>query len=184
MGAILQLERFDHDPMSAAPVFRQAELDAAFADGVIEGLRQAEAQRDDKLCVVLAELWASLENGRALSRENNAVQVRKLAPLLDALFAHVVPVVARISLRDAVLAQLGELAGTVAPLGVRIRCGPQTASFLSSNLTRLGFSAAQVDATGTEGCVEAEVTGGEILWDEAALAAQLRKLIEEMMETD
>ena len=33
MGAVLQLERFDRDAM-AAPVFRQAELDAAFAEGV------------------------------------------------------------------------------------------------------------------------------------------------------
>lgn len=183
MGAVLQLERFDRDAL-VSPVFRQAELDAAFAEGVAEGLRRAETQRADRLCEMLAGLSASLETGRALRAQSQAEQIRALAPLLDALFDQLLPAVARIRLRDAVLAQLAELAGTVSPLGVRIRCGADTGAFLSAKLARLGLSAVQVDDTGTEGSVEAEMTGGEILWDEAALATQLRRLIEEMMETD
>lgn len=184
MGAVLQLERFDRDALSATPLFRQAELDAAFADGLAEGLRRAESQRADRLCEELAGLSVSLETGRALRAQSQAEQIRAFAPLLDALFDQLLPAVARIRLRDAVLAQLAELAGAVAPLGVSIRCGPGTARFLSANLARLGLSAVQIDDTGPEGSVEAEMTGGEILWDEAALAAQLRRLIEEMMETD
>lgn len=184
MGTVLQLERFDHDALSAAPVFRQAELDAAFADGVAEGLRRAETQQSDRLCEVLAGLATSLETGRAQRGQSQAAQIRALAPLLDALFDQVIPVMARIRLRDALLAQLEKLAGAVSPLGVKIRCGPDTAGFLSANLARLGLSAVQIDDTAAEGCVEAELTGGEIVWDEAALAAQLRRLIEEMMETD
>lgn len=183
MGAVLQLERFDHEA-PAAPDFRQAELDAAFAEGLAEGLCRAEAQRVDRLCEVLAGLSASLESGRVLRAQSQAEQVRALAPLLDALFEQLLPAVARIRLRDAVLAQLAELAGAVSPLAVRVRCDPRMGAFLSANLARLGLSAMQVDDSGPDGSIEAEMMGGEILWDEAALVAQLRRLIEEMMEAD
>ncbi|SEH97276.1 hypothetical protein SAMN04488075_1995 [Paracoccus alkenifer] len=184
MGAILQLERFDRGGRSASPMFRQAQLDAAFADGVAEGLRQAEAMRSDQLGAVLTELSANLESGRAMHAQSQVAQMLAMAPLLDAMLEQLTPVVARARLRDAVLAQMADIAGAVSPLGVKIRCDAGTGEFLSAHLARLGLSAVQIDASGPEGIVEAEMTGGEITWDEAAISTQLRRLIEEMMETD
>ncbi|HHY01837.1 MAG TPA: hypothetical protein GX686_03080 [Paracoccus sp.] len=184
MGAVLKLERFDHGVRSASPMFGQVQLDAAFADGVAEGLRQAEARRSDQLCAVLTELSTNLESGRAMRAQSQVGQIRAMAPLLDAMFDQLIPAVARLRLREAVLTQLADIAGAVSPLSVKIRCDAGTGGFLTAHLARLGLSAVQIDASGPEGSVEAEMTGGEITWDEAAISAQLRRLIEEMMETD
>lgn len=178
MGAVLQLERFDRDAL-VSPVFRQAELDAAFAEGCAARKRSAPTG--------CARCWPGFPPASKPARRCGRSRSPSRSGRSPAAGCAVRPVAAGGGADQAARCGAGAACRACRhglPAGVRIRCGADTGAFLSANLARLGLSAVQVDDTGTEGSVEAEMTGGEILWDEAALATQLRRLIEEMMETD
>ena len=55
---------------------------------------------------------------------------------------------------------------------------------MSASLTAAGIAAVEIDTTGPAGTVTAEVLGGVIAWDEAAVAAQLRGIVQDIMEAN
>lgn len=186
MGALLQLERFDMGAEKAAPVpvFAQADLDAAFAQGLARGRQEAKAAQFDALCGALAALSERLAAegaARAASGEN---QVRAIAPLIGALLDGVMPTVARARLESALLTELRQLAGAVTPLAARIRCGADMAAFAAACLAAAGIEAIGIDPSGQDGTVEAELLGGTAAWDVARVSEQLRNLVHEMMEME
>ena len=111
-------------------------------------------------------------------------QGRALAPLVGALLEAITPLAARTRLEAALLAELRQLAGSVTPLSARLRCGADMAVFAAACLAATGVEAIAIDPSGPEGTVEAELLGGTIAWDVAAVAEQLRALVHEIMETE
>lgn len=186
MGALLQLERFDLETGRTAPppVFAQADLDAAFAQGLAQGRQEAEAAQFDGLCGALATLSERLAAESAARAAFGEDQVRAIAPLVGALLDGIVPAVARARLEAALLDDLRQLAGSVTPLAAKIRCGPDMAAFAAACLAAAGIQAIGIDPTGPEGTVEADLLGGKATWDVALVAGQLRDLVGEMMETE
>lgn len=183
MGAPLRLERFDR-ATEPAPAFGQSDLDAAFARGVAQGRQESEALRADQLCAALDELSGRLGAEQAARAAAGEGQVRALAPLVGALLGAITPLAARTRLEAALLAELRQLAGSVTPLSARVRCGADMAAFAAACLAATGVEAIALDPSGPEGTVEAELLGGTIAWDVAAVADQLRALVHEIMETE
>ena len=184
MGALLQLERFDlgAEKASPPPVFAQSDLEAAFADGLSQGRREAEALQLDQLCAALRGLSERLKAESAARLA--AGEVQALAPLIGALLDGIMPAVARARLEAALLAELRQVAASVAPLTVKIRCGPDMAAFTAACLAMTGIEAIGIDPSGREGCIEAEMLGGTATWEVARVAEQLRGLVLEMMEVE
>jgi len=186
MGALLQLERFDLGAEKAAPppVFAQSDLEAAFAEGRVRGQLEAEAQRIDQLCAELKELSDRLRAEAAARIALGEGQVQAIAPLIEALLEGVLPAVARARLEAALLGELRQLAASVTPLEVRIRCGADMAAFVADCLAATGIAAVGIDPAGPKGTVHADLLGGTAVWDVAEVAGQLRGLVREMMEME
>lgn len=185
MGAPLKLERFDlaADPLPV-PVHTRQDLDDALARGIAEGRRAAEAEQTQAICAALAELSARLEAQDALRDSAGAAQARIMAPLIEALLDGIVPAIARAKVQASLELQLSELAAAVSPLRARIRCGPDLAASVAGCIARIGLESIVVDPSAPNGQVAAELTGGLVTWDVAAVADQLRDLFLEMMEKD
>ena len=186
MGALLQLERFDLAPAASAPlaVYAQSDLDEAFAEGLAQGRRQVEAQQVAQLCAALAGLSERLDAERAARAAAGAAEVHAIAPLIGALLDGLIPAVARARLEASLLQELLHLAEAVPPLAARIRCGRDLAAFTAACLARTGLAGIEIDPSGPEGTVEAELRGGLVTWDAALVAAQLRDLMNEVMEVE
>ena len=186
MGALLQLERFDPgaEKASPPPVFAQSDLEAAFAEGLSQGRREAEALQLDQLCAALSGLSERLEAESAARLAAGEGQVQALAPLVGALLDGIMPAVARARLEAALLTGLRQLAASVTPLTVKIRCGPDMAAFTAACLAMTGIEAIGIDPSGPERCIEAEMLGGTATWEVARVAEQLRALVLEMMEVE
>lgn len=186
MGALLQLERFDRgaEKLPLSPVFSQSDLDAAFAEGLAQGRQEVEALLIGQLCAALNGLSGQLEAESAARLAAGEGQVRALAPLIRALLDGIMPAVARARLEAALLAELRQLAASVTPLSVKIRCGPDMAAFTAACLAMTGIEAIGIDPSGPAGCIEAEMLGGIATWEVARVAEQLRGLVLEMMEVE
>lgn len=185
MGALLQLERFDRVPLEAPPpVFDQSDLDAAFERGLAEGRHEAEARQAGALCAALSALSGRLDAEREARRGEGAAAVRALAPLIEALLDGIIPAVARARLQAALLEELLRLSAAGPPLGARIRCGPELAAFAAGCLAATGLSGIEIDPMGPEGVAEAELLGGRVTWDVALIAADLRRLVNELTEME
>ena len=183
MGAVLQLERFDVAPASAAPeLYGPAELAAAYARGRAYGEAAARTAESAALRAALSDAVAAMVAGDARRREEGRAAGAALAPLVRALVDGVLPALARARLEAALLDELLRLAETVTPLDLRLCCGADLEPFMSASLTAAGIAAVEIDTTGPAGTVTAEVLGGVIAWDEAAVAAQLRGIVQDIME--
>ena len=186
MGALLQLERFDLGAAKAAPppLFRQSDLDAAFAQGLAQGRQEAEAARLDQLLAALAGLSERLDDESTARVADGEKQVGAMAPLVEALLEGVMPAIARARLESSLLSELRQLAASVTPLAARIRCGADMAAFASACLSAVGIEAIEIDPSGRDGTVEADLLGGLSTWDVALVAEQLRSLVREMLEIE
>lgn len=184
MGAVLQLERFDRDVEVPPAVFAQADLEAAFNRGVAEGRSEAEARGVAQLCEAFAGLSQRLEAEQAARASDNRAEIRAIAPLIGALLDGVIPAAARARLESSLLHELLQLAGAVPPLGARVRCGPDLGAFAAACLAAMGLTTVELDVTGRDGIVEAELWGGHVAWDVALIAGQLRDLVNDMMEVE
>lgn len=181
MGNILRLERFDR-PEPAAVLHTAEDLQDAFAEGVIAGRDQMRAEQADALHAALAGVAADLAAMQAVLADASAAQARTLGPLIGALIDGVLPVVARARLESALLSAFVHLAETVTPLRVRLRCGPDLADFVGACLREVGVEALSLEADAPNGTVTADLEGGTMSWDEAAVAAQLRALVHELLQ--
>ncbi|MBB1490309.1 MULTISPECIES: hypothetical protein [unclassified Paracoccus (in: a-proteobacteria)] len=185
MGAVLQLERFDREPVEPLPaVFAQTDLDAAFARGLDEGRGLTEARQVAALCDAVDGLSRRLDAEQAARGAAGASDVRRIAPLIEALLDAVVPAVARARLQGALLEEMLKLSSAVPSLTARIRCGPDLAAFAAACLSATGAAGIEIDPTAPEGTAEVELLGGRIAWDMAQIAAELRKLVNEVTEVE
>lgn len=185
MGALLQLERFDRAPVEAPPaVFAQADLDDAFARGLAEGRGQAEARQAGALCDAVTGLSERLDAERDARSGAGAAAVRAIAPLIEALLDGILPAVARARLQAALLEELLKLVSAVPPPAGRIRCGPDLAGFAAACLSTTGLTGIEIDATGPQGTAEAELLGGRVTWEVGLIAAELRRLVNELIEVE
>lgn len=185
MGALLQLERFDRGPAEAPPaVFAQADLEAAFARGLDEGRRQAEARQVGVLCDAVTGLSLRLDAEREARSAAGVAAVGAIAPLIEALLDGILPAVARARLQAALLEEMLKHASAVPPLAGRIRCGPDLADFAAACLSTTGLPGIEIDATGPQGRAEVELLGGRVTWDVGLIAAELRGLVNELTEVE
>lgn len=185
MGALLQLERFDRPPVEVPPaVFAQADLDAAFDRGLAEGQRRAKARQVGALCDALSGLARRLQAEHEARAAAGMAEVRAIAPLIEALLDGILPAVARARLQAALLEELLKLAAAVPPATARIRCGPDLAAFSAACLARTGLAGIEIDPSGPEGTAEAELLGGRVTWDMGQIAAELRRLVNELTEVE
>lgn len=185
MGAVLQLERFDREPVEPLPaVFAQADLDAAFARGLDEGRRLAEARQVAALRDAVDGLSRRLDAEQAARGAGDATEVKRVAPLIEALLDGVVPAVARARLQGALLDEMLKLSSAVPPLTARIRCGADLAAFAAACLSTTEAAGIEIDPTAPEGTAEVELLGGRIVWDTAQIAAELRRLVNEVTEVE
>lgn len=185
MGAVLQLERFDREPVEAPPaVFAQADLDAAFERGLTEGRGQAEARQVSVLCDAIAQLSRQLDAERDARSAAGAAGVRTIAPLIEALLDGILPAVARARLQAALLEELLKLASASPPLTGRIRCCPELAGFVAACLSTTGVTGIEIDPTGPRDTAEAELLGARVTWDVGHVAAELRRLVNELTEVE
>ena len=185
MGALLQLERFDRVSVEIPPaVFMQADLEAAFERGVIEGERRESARNAGALCAAMAGLSERLDAEQAARAAAGRAEVMAIAPLIDALLDGIIPAIARARLQAALLEELQKLSAAVPPLVARIRCGPDLGAFAVGCLSATGLTGIEIDPTGPEGTAEAELLGGRVTWDVALVAADLRRLVEELTEVE
>lgn len=185
MGALLQLERFDHGPEEPPPaLYLQADLDAAFQRGLAEGRADAGAQQAGALCAALDALSAQLAADRAERSASATAALRATAPLIGALLEGVVPAAARARLEASLLEELLDLARAVPPQVARVRCGGGLAPFAAACLEAAGLAGIALDPTGPEGTAEVELQDGLVAWDLTAIAARLRELVHETMELE
>lgn len=183
MGAVLQLERFDRaGPPPPPPLHTAEELQDAYAAGVMAGRAEAEAETGDALRAALSTLSRQVQALEAALADERTARARSLAPLIGALLDGVLPALARARLESALLAAFIQLAENVAPLSVALRCGPDLADFVAACVREAALDAVTLDPEGPPGTVTAELLGGVMAWDEAAVAAQLRLLVQEIME--
>lgn len=185
MGAVLKLERFDHDePAARREVHSAEELQDAYARGLIEGRSQAEGEQVALVQAALQALSAELAavSGAISAGSRNAA--RTLQPLIAALLDGALPQIARARLEAALLTELLQLSEAVSPLQARIRCGADLHPFVQACVAEAGIEAIVIDADadGPPGTVEAELLGGTITWDIADVSRQLRDLMQEIME--
>lgn len=184
MGAVLQLERFDRGGLAAPPppTFTAEDVADAHARGVAEGRLAAKAAQTDSICAALAELSKQLDQEVRCRAEAAPGQAQALGSLVAALLDGVMPAVARARLEAALMSELLHLSESISPLRARLRCGPDLAPFVAACLARTENTAIEIAPTGPDGTVEAELLGGVITWDVAVVAAQLRALVEEILE--
>lgn len=183
MGAALQLERFDPPPPAPLPVLHSAEeLQDAYLHGVIAGREQAVAEQAGQMQAALSAISAELADLHAALAEGGRAHARALEPLVSALLEGLLPAAARARLQADVRGTLVQLAGAITPLGIKVRCGPDLAAFVQSCAGEAGIGAIEIAADGPDGTVTADILGGTMAWDEARVAAQLRALVQEIME--
>lgn len=184
MGAVLRLERFDPAEAPApAELHTAEELQDAYAQGVIAGREQAFAEQIDRMRLALEGVSAEMAGLRAALADTGGDRARALAPLVDALLDGVLPAVARARLESALLEAFVRLAETVTPLTLDVRCGPDLAAFVRACAGAVGIEGVRIADDGPDGTVTAELLGGVMAWDQAAVSAQLRALVQEIMET-
>lgn len=184
MGAVLRLESFDPAEPPPPPLLHSAEeLQDAYLRGVMAGREQAFAEQIGPMRSALEGVAADITRlGESLA-ETGAARARALDPLIGALLDGILPAVARARLEAALLETFVRLAETVAPLTLTVRCGPDLAPFVQACAEAAGIESAQITADGQPGTVTAELLGGVMTWDEAAVGAQLRALVQDIMET-
>ncbi|ARJ68925.1 hypothetical protein [Paracoccus contaminans] len=183
MGAALQLERFDPPPPAPLPALHSAEeLQDAYLHGMIAGREQVMAEQAGQMQAALSAISAELADLHAALAEGGRAHARALEPLVSALLEGLLPAAARARLQADVRGTLAHLAGAVMPLGIKIRCGTDLAAFMRSCAGEAGIGAIEIAADGPDGTVTAELLGGTMAWDEARVVAQLRALVQEIME--
>lgn len=183
MGAVLQLERFDPiDPPLPPALHSAEELQDAYAQGMIAGREQAYAEQVEQMRSALIAVSTEMNGLRGTLVEAGGARAGALAPLIAALLDGVLPAVARARLESALLETFVNLAETVTPLSMMVRCGSDLAAFVQACADAAGVEGVDIAADGPNGTVTAELLGGIMAWDEAAVAAQLRSLVQEIME--
>ena len=182
--AVLRLECFDRRAPSPPPArFAQADLDAAHARGLAEGAAAADAAARRDLAAQVAELARTLGDAAASRAAMTAGVMEQLSPVLDAFADGALPVLARARMQAAVMAELRRLADeSVAPVTVRLRCGPDQQADLRQAIEQAGCAAPTLDPTGSDGTVEIVSGDARITFDEAATAQAFRDLFRDFMD--
>lgn len=183
-NSALRLESFDFPPVSfpPAPIFSQADLDRAYLRGVSEGEMAARSAEADAVRNALA----AFERSIATARDDRAAQRREavatLSPMLEALIAGALPSLARARMQAAVITELQRLSENIQPLTGILRCDPELAPFLDACLQQGGFQDIQLDPSGAPGRIDAEIAGGQLVFDKHAVARSLESLICEIID--
>lgn len=183
MGAVLQLERFDHaDSSPPATLYTSEDVQDAYARGMIAGRVQGNAEGAEQMHSALTSLAAQVDALSAEIAQREQTHARSLAPLIGALIDGVLPSLARVHLESALLGTFLQLAENVSPLSIRLRCGPDLSAFVTACADEAGVSNVTLASDGPAGTVTAELLGGVMSWNEAEVAEQLRRLVLEVME--
>lgn len=182
--AVLRLESFDRRMPSPPPArFAQADLDAAHARGLAEGAAAADAAARRDLAARVADLARTLGDAAASRAAAMAGVMKQLSPVLDAFADGALPVLARARMQAAVMAELRRLADeSVAPVTVRLRCGPDQQADLRQAIEQAGCAAPTLDPTGSDGTVEIVSGDGRITFDGAAIAQAFRDLFRDFLD--
>ncbi|PZO67289.1 MAG: hypothetical protein DI498_02805 [Paracoccus denitrificans] len=184
MGSnILHLENFAGiDRTASLSRFSLHDVDRAYRRGFDDCSLQTRAQDAAAVCAALTEFSADLDRARSDKTRARAEAVEAIAPMIDALVTGAVPAVARGRMQAAVLSELRRLSESATNVSGRLRCDMATAPFLERCLQETGVPDLVIDATAPDGVVEALIDGGKVVFDEAAVARDLERLITEILE--
>ena len=179
--AVIKLESFSAARRQPEPSFDRADLEAARAEGLAQGLARRDSEQLQGLRAGLDRLAQAMVDDAARRHAIRSEAVAALAPVLSAILDALTPAAASQRLERSLLAELERLADQTPPLCADLICGPDLRPMVERCIQQSGLQNIRIEER-SDATVSLNLQGGRIEFSQDSMTRQIRALIEEIKQ--